>query len=132
MPKIDAATAMPLLARARRGVLDSAQTRTAARFALSALAERHPGHSVEVRVPFAGAVQMVDGPTHRRGTPPNVVELDADVFLALAIGSMTWKEARESGKISASGSRADLADFFPMFTSAALDRWAFESDDSLQ
>ena len=41
---------------------------------------QHPGRSVEVRVPPYAAVQCGigdPGPTHTRGTPPNVVETDA-------------------------------------------------------
>ena len=50
--------------------------RVAARHLLYALAARHPGRVLEVRVPPAAAVQCLPGPVHTRGTPPNVVETD--------------------------------------------------------
>lgn len=122
---IETHEAMPLLARAAAGdALEAGQARTAARFALRELAQRCPGRSVEVRVPFAGAVQIGRGPAHRRGTPPNVVEMEVGVFLDLVVGSLTWSEAERSGKATASGARADLGPCFPLFADATLDRWA--------
>jgi len=53
----------------------------AVRFTLEELGTLHPGRSVEVRVPPAGAVQILPGTTHRRGTPPAVVETDARTWL---------------------------------------------------
>ena len=61
---------------------------TAVRYALEELATRHPGRSVEVRVPPHGAVQCIEGPAHKRGTPPNVFETDAVTWLRLATGSL--------------------------------------------
>ena len=75
---------------------------TAVRLSARTLAAEAPGHSVEVRVPPFVAVQCVDGPRHTRGTPPNVVECSAHVWLRLACGLVSWEEA----DISASGSRA--------------------------
>ncbi|MGQ0629757.1 MAG: sterol carrier family protein [Sporichthyaceae bacterium] len=83
---------------------------TAVRHTLADLAERHPGDTVEVRVPPYGAVQCVAGLRHRRGTPPNVVETDAQTWLELVTRSLTWEQALESGRIAASGSRADLSE----------------------
>jgi hypothetical protein len=81
------------------------------------LAERHPGRSVEVRVPPFAAVQCgigPEGPTHTRGTPPNVVETDPLTFVRLATGRMTWAQARNAGLVSASGQRADLSAVLPI------------------
>ena len=66
---------------------------TAVRFTLEELGILHPGRAVEVRVPPAGAVQILPGATHRRGTPPAVVETDARTWLSLACGLLTWDEA---------------------------------------
>ena len=44
-------------------------------------------------MPPAGAVQILPGTTHRRGTPPAVVETDARTWLSLACGLLTWDEA---------------------------------------
>ena len=91
---------------------------TAVRWSLQRLADDVPGNSVEVRVPPFAAVQAVPGPRHTRGTPPNVVETDATTWLALATGAMRWDEAVAQSRVSASGSRADLAAFLPVRTSA--------------
>ena len=95
----------------------------ATRFALEEIAERHPGRSVVIRVPYAGAVQAIEGTEHRRGTPPNVVEAEMSVFLALALGHISWQEACESGVVQASGARADLSALFPLFTDATFERY---------
>jgi hypothetical protein len=90
-------------------------TATAVRYLLQALAEKVPGNSVEVRVPPFGAVQCVEGPRHTRGTPPNVVEMDAATWLALATGSASWADAVASGSVHASGTRATLAPYIPVY-----------------
>jgi hypothetical protein len=90
------------------------QLATAVRYLLQVLAEAHPGHTVEVRVPPFGAVQCVEGPRHTRGTPANVVEMDAATWVALAIGEVSWVEAREGAHVHASGSRADLSTLVPL------------------
>lgn len=104
--------------------LTAAQVRTAARYCLEEMAERHPGRSVEIRIPYAGAVQVIEGPRHRRGTPPNVVEMDSATWLALCSGSLSWEDAVAQGRVSASGIRADLAEFFPLFSRHSLQRWS--------
>ncbi|MCC2335379.1 sterol carrier family protein [Cellulomonas wangsupingiae] len=88
--------------------------RTAVRFALEELAEVAPGNSVEVRVPPDGAVQAVEGPRHTRGTPPNVVETDPGTWLALVTGVLTWDDALATGRVHASGERADLSGLLPL------------------
>lgn len=88
---------------------------TAVRWTLGILADANPGCSVEVRVPPAGAVQAIaGGPTHRRGTPPNVVEMAPEVWLELAAGRLDWPAAVARGLVSASGTRADLSDCLPL------------------
>jgi hypothetical protein len=81
---------------------------------LAALVERSPGRAIEVRIPPYAAVQCGAGPTHTRGTPANVIEMDADTWLALANGERTWADAMSQGLISASGARADLTDLLPI------------------
>ena len=83
---------------------------------LAELVKRAPGRAIEVRIPPYAAVQCGDGPTHTRGTPPNVIEMDALTWLALASGDLTWHDAMQRGSISASGARADLSDFLPIKT----------------
>jgi len=89
-------------------------TATAVRYLLQLLAEQADGNTVEIRVPPFGAVQAVQGPRHTRGTPPNVIETDAETWLALATGSVAWAEAVAAGRVAASGSRADLSDYLPI------------------
>jgi hypothetical protein len=87
---------------------------TAVRYLLQLLAEKAPGHTVEVRVPPFGAVQVVEGPRHTRGTPPNVIETDAMTWVQLASGRLSWAEADLAARVTASGTRATLADLLPV------------------
>ncbi|MEL4320190.1 sterol carrier family protein [Leifsonia sp. YIM 134122] len=86
----------------------------AVRFTLQALADRAPGNTVEVRVPPFGATQCIEGPRHTRGTPPNVIETDAATWLALATGAEAWDDALGSGRVHASGQRAQLDGLLPV------------------
>jgi hypothetical protein len=90
----------------------------AVRHLLADLAERSPGHTVEVRVPPYGAVQCVEGPRHTRGTPPNVVETDPVTWVLLATGRLGYAEMVAVGRVAASGLRADLE---PLLRSAATE-----------
>ncbi len=92
-----------------RSVLGAA-VKTTARW----LAQQVPGRSVELRVPPHVAVQLVPGPRHTRGTPPNVVETDAATWLRLATGQTTWAQAVADGRVTASGNRADLSPYLPL------------------
>ncbi|MFM8621475.1 MAG: sterol carrier family protein [Candidatus Nanopelagicaceae bacterium] len=83
---------------------------------LAELVKRAPGRAIEVRIPPYAAIQCGDGPTHTRGTPPNVIEMDAATWLSLASGEVAWKVAMDSGLISASGARADLSEYLPIGT----------------
>ena len=81
---------------------------------LNALTVKAPGRAIEVRIPPYAAVQCGEGPTHTRGTPPNTIEMDAQTWLALGSGELSWDQAVASGAVLASGSRADLAQFLPL------------------
>lgn len=93
---------------------DRDTTATAVRYLLQLLAESAPGNTVEVRVPPFGAVQAIEGPRHTRGTPPNVIETDAETWVAIATGDLSWAAALAAGRVSASGQRADLSDHLPL------------------
>jgi len=86
----------------------------AGRLSLRTRAQVAPGRSGEVRVPPFAAVQCVEGPRHTRGTPPNVVEMDARTWLELASGSLLWTDAVAEGRVQASGNRADLSALLPL------------------
>jgi len=85
---------------------------------LALLTAKAPGRAIEVRVPPYAAVQCGDGPTHTRGTPPNTIEMDALTWLALASGELLWDEAVGSGAVVASGVRADLSPYLPLYSSS--------------
>ena len=86
----------------------------AVRYALEELAARAPGRTLEVRVPPYGAVQCVQGPRHTRGTPPNVIEMDARTWLELVTGRSDWASALAGGTVHASGQRATLTGLLPI------------------
>ena len=96
------------------GHASPAQVRTAVRYTLEALAEAAPGNSVEVRVPPAGVTQVIAGPRHTRGTPPNTIEMPPDVWLALATGRLRWAEAVSAHLVESSGVRATLEGHLPV------------------
>jgi uncharacterized protein (TIGR03083 family) len=79
------------------------------------LSDRNPGHSVEVRVPPYAAVQVIEGPRHTRGTPANVVETDPATWVLIAAGRLPYADAVSQGLVAASGQRADLGPYLPLF-----------------
>ena len=112
--RIDAADGIPAVEAVLAGADDRPTVALASRYLLEQLAEEAEGHTVEVRVPPFGAVQAVPGPRHTRGTPPNVVEMDAATWIALATGSLRWNAAIADLRVTASGQRASLADHLPL------------------
>jgi len=86
----------------------------AVRLSLRVLPQIAPGRSVEVRVPPFAAVQCIEGPRHTRGTPPNVVETDPRSWLELATGRLSWSDALNDARVTASGARADLSALLPV------------------
>ena len=71
-----------------------------------------PGKSVELRVPPYGAIQCVAGGNHRRGTPPNTVEMSGQTLIRLINGPSLWITLCESGEVRASGLLSDLTNVF--------------------
>lgn len=90
------------------------QTRLLVKHFLAVLGTRAPGRSVEVRVPPYAAVQAIEGVRHTRGTPPAVVETDAETWIALAAGDLAWSAAEAAGRVRASGERAGLTPYLPL------------------
>ena len=76
-----------------------------------------PGKSVELRVPPYGAIQCVAGSNHRRGTPPNTVEMSGQTLIRLINEPSLWITLCESGEVRASGLLGDLSN---IFTQAAV------------
>lgn len=112
--RIDIAEGQAAIAAWLLGGVSRAVTATAVRFSLEEVTARAPGNSVEVRVPPFGVTQCIAGPRHTRGTPPNVVECDAETWLTLVTGQILWADALKSGAVSASGLRADLSAQLPL------------------
>jgi hypothetical protein len=79
---------------------------------LKVIEELAPGRSVELRIPPYAAIQCVIGGTHRRGTPPNVVEMSGQTLIALSKTPDLWDQLCSEGAISASGTNSNLADLF--------------------
>lgn len=88
----------------------------AVRYSLFLLERKAPGPGVEVRVAPWGAVKILDGPASdpHNLTPPDVIELEPEVWLRLACGITTWAEEKDAGHISAVGERDDLSDLLPL------------------
>lgn len=104
------------LARWRAGTAERADVKLLVKHHLALLQAVAPGASVEVRVPPHAAVQVVAGVRHTRGTPPAVVEMDADTFLRLATGEATWGDP--ALRVAASGERTDLSAYLPLTRTA--------------
>ena len=112
--RIHESTGRAAVAAWRSGDRSRTTVATAVRWTLQHLALVAPGGSVEVRVPPWGVSQCIAGPRHTRGTPPNVVETDAETWLALVGGELSWEDALGGGRVNASGQRADLSSVLPL------------------
>jgi Bacterial SCP ortholog len=112
--KISADAGEAAIRRRLAGDDDRDSLATASRYLLQLLEDVAPGNTLEVRVPPFGAAQVVEGPRHTRGTPPNVVEMDGATWIALATGALGWDDAVAAHRVSASGSRADLREHLPI------------------
>ena len=102
--------------RADPSSLTRAELATATRTICSLLAQRHPGGTVELRVPPFAAVQLGlgDRGRHTRGTPPNVVQTDPATLLQLSTGRLSWELAVSEHHVSASGIHSDLVELWPL------------------
>ena len=100
--------------------VDKVVEQTAVKYCLQLLHEKTPGNSVEVRIPPYAAVQVIPGISHKRGTPPAVIEMSARIWIDLAIGKIDWISTKNSGAISASGERADLSAYLPVISAQDL------------
>lgn len=88
----------------------------AVRYSLFLLERKAPGPGVEVRVAPWGAIKILDGPESdpHNLTPPDVIELEPEVWLRVATGVTTWTEEKQAGRISAVGERDDLEWLLPL------------------
>ena len=71
-----------------------------------------PGKSVELRIPPYGAIQCVAGGNHKRGTPPNTVEMSGQTLVRLINEPSLWSDLCELGEVRASGLLSDLSNLF--------------------
>ena len=79
---------------------------------LKVIEDLAPGRSVELRIPPYAAIQCIEGGNHRRGTPPNVVEMSAQTLLKLSKSPQNWDQLCSEGAISASGTNSNLSEIF--------------------
>ena len=79
---------------------------------LKVVQELAPGRSVELRIPQFAAIQCVGESTHRRGTPPNVVEMSAETLLKSLDNPVKWQQYCDLGSISVSGTKSNLGNLF--------------------
>ena len=100
--------------RFRSGAAEDDDVRLLVKHLMALLVEKAPGGAVEVRVPPYAAVQAVGGTTHKRGTPPAVVELEPGTWIELGLGDLSWWDAERSGRLRASGERSDLSSLLPL------------------
>lgn len=99
-----------------RPIPDRQELATAVRLTARTLAAVAPGRSVELRIPPFVAVQCIAGPAHTRGTPPNVVETEPRTWLLLATGISSFADAKLTGALRLSGSRAgEIEHCLPLF-----------------
>jgi len=97
--------------------IDKDTLRTLVKYLLEILHKKVPGNSVEVRIPPFAAIQIIEGTTHKRGTPPAVVEINPEIFIKISLGEISWQDALTKGQIQASGQRTDLTEHFPLINS---------------
>ena len=90
------------------------QTMAQVKEILAKISKVAPGKSVELRIPPYAAIQCVEGTSHRRGTPPNVVEMDAETLFDLFAGTLKWEDGVHYGAIHASGTMSDLSKVFDL------------------
>jgi hypothetical protein len=114
MSKVDRALALGNATIALANSTNPELLATGVRTSLQWFAEQYPGRAVEVRVPPYLAIQILGGTTHRRGTPPAVVEMSPQTWLELFTKKLNWADAVASGKITASGERSDLSELFKL------------------
>jgi len=100
--------------------IDKDTLRTLVKYLLEILHQKVPGNSVEVRIPPFAAIQIIEGTSHRRGTPPAVVEINPEIFIKISLGEISWQDALTKGLIQASGQRTDLTEHFPLIDSKEL------------
>ena len=79
---------------------------------LNIIKELSPGGLVELRIPPYAAIQCVAGGNHKRGTPPNTVEMSGQVLIKLINDPSSWHMLCAQGDIAASGINSDLSEIF--------------------
>ena len=79
---------------------------------LNIIKELSPGGLVELRIPPYAVIQCVAGGNHKRGTPPNTVEMSGQVLIKLINDPSSWHHLCAQGEIAASGINSDLSEIF--------------------
>ena len=93
---------------------------------LNIIKELSPGGLVELRIPPYAAIQCVAGGNHKRGTPPNTVEMSGQTLIDLMKDPDSWAELCFNGEIQASGTSSNLTEII----TKASNIWSSSSGDS--
>ena len=83
---------------------------------LKIVQELAPGRAVELRIPPYAAIQCIEVGNHRRGTPPNVVEMSGHTLIELVGNPTYWEEFCIKGLVSTSDTKANLKGLFAQVT----------------
>lgn len=81
----------------------------AVRYSLHVLEKAAPGPSTEIRVAPWGAIKILPGPDSdpHNLTPPDVLEIEPSVWLALACGATTWEAQKAAGNVASIDAQDD-------------------------
>ena len=108
MPKLTITEVREAIAASSTNPKDNDLLANLVRISLDYLAQEFPGKAVELRVPPFRVIQILTGTTHRRGTPPSVIEMSPQTWLKIVSKELTWESGVASGLIHASGEQSDL------------------------
>ena len=101
--------------------------KTQVKHILKIVQELAPGKTVELRIPPYAVIQCTEGRKHRRGTPPNVVEMKAETLISLVGSPDQWQQFCHSGAISASGTNSNLGKIFALVSKIVQERQGEEN-----
>jgi hypothetical protein len=103
MPKVTITEIREAIAASSTNPMDNELLANLIRISLDYLTQEFPGKAVELRVPPLRVIQLLTGTTHRRGTPPSVIEMSPHTWHKILSKELTWESGVNNGLIHASG-----------------------------